>query len=544
MIRFFADLGFRWKIALPFILLALLLVIVGGMGMQSITQVADSSRQLTNRYLPAVSLLLNADQDLYRAFVAERNLVDDAGGELSPSLKAAHEQSLQLAYERVQKYAAMNPGGESKQLLAQFEQAFSLWRETSREVAELSSRDPAMASSINAGDSERQFYKMREVIDKLGKLEDKAAKLEGRRAIALGEVHIWQQGLVISIGLIVCLVLVIGFPMLVTRSLQNLLERIEQIADGDGDLRIRLVALSQDELGKLGRAFNRFLDKLQLLIREVTQVTGEVADSARCMADMTMANDHLISSEHMAVNQVSTAVAEMSEVVFQVARNAQSASEAAHQAEIRTREGGEVVGATIDAIRRLAQEVENASNTIQALEQETASIGSVLEVIKSIAEQTNLLALNAAIEAACAGDQGRGFAVVADEVRALAARTQDSTKDIQKMIDRLQASVQNAVEATRSGSLKARDSVVRAAGVEEALSYTGDSVRRISNMAAQIATACEQQSCVTEEIVRNITDIRDLSIDAAKTSEQSAQASQHLSRLSNGLAQLVGRFRV
>ncbi|WP_373273673.1 methyl-accepting chemotaxis protein [Pseudomonas taiwanensis] len=244
------------------------------------------------------------------------------------------------------------------------------------------------------------------------------------------------------------------------------------------------------------------------------------------------------------MDQVSTAATEMSAAVHEVARNAQNAADAARFAEEQSREGAQVVGATVAVIRQLAVEVENASTTIGTLEQETANIGAVLAVIKGIADQTNLLALNAAIEAARAGEQGRGFAVVADEVRALAARTQDSTKDIQLMIERLQAGVQEAVKAMRTGSLKARDSVERAAGVDQALTDTGDSVQRINDMAAQIATACEEQSSVTEEIARNISDIRDLSNEAAQTSEQSTQASQHLSQLSSGLAQLVGRFRV
>ncbi|WP_417663229.1 methyl-accepting chemotaxis protein [Pseudomonas sp.] len=251
-----------------------------------------------------------------------------------------------------------------------------------------------------------------------------------------------------------------------------------------------------------------------------------------------------MSSEYAAVDQVSTAATEMSSAVHEVARNAQSAADAARSAEAQSRDGAQVVGGVIESIRQLAREVESASTSIQALEMEAGNIGAVLAVIKSIAEQTNLLALNAAIEAARAGEQGRGFAVVADEVRALAARTQDSTKDIQVMIERLQIGVQNAVKATHSGSSMAQQSVEQAAGVDQALTDTSDSVQRINDMAAQIATACEEQSSVTEEIARNISDIRDLSNEAAQTSEQSAQASKHLSELSHGLSTLVGRFRV
>ncbi|WP_419203933.1 methyl-accepting chemotaxis protein [Pseudomonas argentinensis] len=234
----------------------------------------------------------------------------------------------------------------------------------------------------------------------------------------------------------------------------------------------------------------------------------------------------------------------MSAAVHEVARSAQGAADIVRQAETQSRESARVVGATIQTIRHLAGEVESASQSIQALEQEAGRIGEVLAVIRGIADQTNLLALNAAIEAARAGEQGRGFAVVADEVRALAARTQQSTTDIQDMIMRLQGGVQNAVKATQTGSLKARESVDQAACVDQALNDTSDSLQRINDMTAQIATACEQQSSVTEEIARNITDIRELSNEAAHTSQQSTQASQRLSELSSDLARLVGRFRV
>ncbi|EZH77047.1 chemotaxis protein [Ectopseudomonas composti] len=544
MLRAFTDLGFRWKIAVPILLLAALLVAMGTLGMRGITQVAESSTTLTNRHLPAISLLLNADRDLYQAFVAERSLLDEDSGSHAAELRASHAENLQQAYDRVHKFAAMQPGSEALALVTEFDRGFERWKATSQRVLEMASSDPNAASRLSFADSEAQFEEARSAIDKLGELEDNAANAVGTAAIARGEALAWQQGLIIVIGLLVCLVLVVGFPVLVTRPLHNLLYRIEQIADGDGDLRVRLDVMSKDELGKLSHAFNRFLDKLQPLIKEVGRVTGEVADSAKSLAGMAAANDRLISSEHAAVDQVSTAATEMSVAVHEVARNAQNAADAARHAETQSREGAQVVGATIHSIRQLAQEVESASDTIQTLEQETANIGAVLAVIKGIAEQTNLLALNAAIEAARAGEQGRGFAVVADEVRALAARTQESTKDIQQMIERLQAGVQNAVKATHSGSARARQSVEQAAGVDQALSVTGDSVQRINDMAAQIATACEEQSSVTEEIARNISDIRDLSNEAALTSEQSTRASQHLSELSHGLAQLVGRFRV
>jgi methyl-accepting chemotaxis protein len=163
-------------------------------------------------------------------------------------------------------------------------------------------------------------------------LEDGAANAVGTDAIARGDALVWQQGLLIAIGLLVCLVLIVGFPLLVTRPLHSLLHRIEQIADGDGDLRVRLDVLSKDELGKLSHAFNRFLDKLQPLIKEVGRATGEVADSAQSLAEMATANDRLISSEHVAVDQVSTAATEMGAAVHEVARNVQNAADAARQA--------------------------------------------------------------------------------------------------------------------------------------------------------------------------------------------------------------------
>ncbi|WP_312944098.1 methyl-accepting chemotaxis protein [Stutzerimonas kunmingensis] len=543
MPRLFTDLGFRWKITLPITALALLLVLMGVFGMRGIERVTDSSEVLATRHLPAIGLLLNADRDLYQAFVAERSLLDSDAGEHVQALKASHAENLKQAYDRVQKYAAMQPGAEALALVEQFNGGFQQWAAVSQRVIEQVDLDPQAASALSFGDSEVRFDAMRDAIDKLGELEGAAAEAEGAAAIAEGAATSSQQAAVLVIGLLGCALLILGLPLVVLRPMRRLLDRLKQIADGDGDLRARLEVHSADELGQLGNAFNRFLDKLQPLIAEVGRVTAEVESAARGMAAMAETNDQLISSEHAAVDQVTTAATEMSAAVHEVALNAQNASDAARAAETQSRQGASVVSSTIQSIRQLAGEVEGASQTIGALAEETASIGAVLEVIRGIAEQTNLLALNAAIEAARAGEQGRGFAVVADEVRALAARTQASTKDIQARIERLQSGVDKAVQAMQIGSDKARDSVERASGVDQVLAETSVSVQRINDMAAQIATACEEQSSVTEEIARNITDIRDLSNEAATYSSQSMLASQQLSGLSKTLAELVGRFR-
>ena len=269
----------------------------------------------------------------------------------------------------------------------------------------------------------------------------------------------------------------------------------------------------------------------------------QVASAAEQMSAIATGQEKLVNEQHMAVDQVSTAATEMSAAIHEVADNAHSTADAAREADRQGHSASEVVSATMNDLRRLAADVEEAAGVINNLEQDTDKIGGVLSVIEGIAEQTNLLALNAAIEAARAGEQGRGFAVVADEVRALAARTQDSTRDIQQMIQKLQSGTGQAVSVMQRGAELAAQSVEKAGTTESSLNETSASVMRINDMAAQIAAACEEQSQTTEDIARNISGIRDLSNQSAQSSQESRDASNTLARLAANLQQQVGRFK-
>jgi methyl-accepting chemotaxis protein len=312
----------------------------------------------------------------------------------------------------------------------------------------------------------------------------------------------------------------------------------------EGDLRARVDYTSNDEIGHIANAFNRMAERFGETINQVKDSISQLAAAAEETSVVNAQTTSGINQQQMETSQVATAINEMNATVHEVARNAVAAAQAAQEADNSFSEGKKVVGRIIGAIGELATEVEQSSQVIRELEKESENIGSVLDVIKSIAEQTNLLALNAAIEAARAGEQGRGFAVVADEVRTLAGRTQQSTREIEEMINRLQAGANKAVQVMETGKQKSQVGVEQAAAAGQALETINSAVDRINNMNTQIASAAEEQSSVTEEINRNIVNINQVAEQTAVGAKQTAMASDDLANLAEQLKKLVEQFKV
>ncbi len=342
----------------------------------------------------------------------------------------------------------------------------------------------------------------------------------------------------ISIGVLLAWVIISGISKGVTS--------VETVADSlaEGDLTGRVDYKSKDEIGHIATAFNRMADKFSTAISQVKEAVSQLAAAAEETSVVNAQTTSGINQQQMETSQVATAITEMNATVHEVARSAVAAAEAAKEADITFEEGKQVVDKIINAITELANEVEQSSLVIRELENESESIGSVLDVIKGIAEQTNLLALNAAIEAARAGEQGRGFAVVADEVRTLAGRTQQSTQEIEEMINRLQSGANKAVQVMEVGKQKSLHGVEQASAAGEALNTINQAVDRINTMNTQIASAAEEQSTVTEEINRNIVNINEVAEQTSEGAKQAAIASDDLSRLAEELKQLVSQFKV
>jgi methyl-accepting chemotaxis protein len=330
----------------------------------------------------------------------------------------------------------------------------------------------------------------------------------------------------------------------ITRPMRVAVEAMEDISEGEGDLTRRLQVHGQDEMGQLATSFNKFIDKIQETVRQVSGATTQLAAAAEEMSIITSETSQGVFRQRSETEQVATAMTEMTATVQEVACNAESAAESASEADSQAAAGRSVVNDTIDSISRLAQEVETASDVISHLEKDSEKIGAVLAVIQSIAEQTNLLALNAAIEAARAGEQGRGFAVVADEVRNLASRTQTSAGEIRQMIEQLQTGARNAVAAMVTGRTQAQSSVEHAANAGQSLQSITSAVNKIRAMNQQIADAARQQGQVAEDINQSVINITHIADSSSSGTEQLAEASHDLARLSSELQSLVGRFKV
>lgn len=356
-----------------------------------------------------------------------------------------------------------------------------------------------------------------------------------------------QRNMVIIDSIIIALIIVslsyvIGNSILLpTRSAAELMK---DIAQGEGDLTNRLNEDGQDEISRLSRYFNNFTEKMRQSLQDVADNTSQVLEHSEAVAGASDTTQSLIQNQNDITAQVATAMEEMTSQIKEVSDNASSAEQAANDARNNTSEGKQIISHTINQMQSLSTNIDDVSQVVASLASESDNIGSVLDVIRGIAEQTNLLALNAAIEAARAGEQGRGFAVVADEVRTLANRTEQSTNEIQQMIQKLQAGAQEAVSAVKVSQDISLQSVDQTAKADESLSEIDRLMEVISDMNTQIARATEQQSHAADEVNLRINDLAGMTDESLATTQQLSETSQQLKVSSNGMSEVVGRFKI
>ena len=545
----FYNLGFRWKLTLPVALLAILLATTALIGVQLINRLSEDVNRLADEFLPGLNSLLQADRDLYQALVAERSMIFvDTNSEEYKKLTAMHDENIGQARERAVKFFRTTRSEQAQGREQEFLALFDKWSDTTQEIERQRSeggrigRSTAIDMSFNEGVT--KFDAMRQVIDELTDLVQKDAAAAGANAHTTTDNNQIIQAATLAVGLLVCALVAFFFPILITRPLNRVISAIEDLAGGEGDLTLRVNVDSKDELGHLSASLNQFLEKLHDLIRRAATTSSQVREASNQMLQLNSQSQEMIGSQHSSTDMVATAINEMAATVQEVAQSASSAADEARQADADARTGSERVNSSLISIRDLAQDVGRAAEVIHKLETEAEGVGSVLDVIRGIAEQTNLLALNAAIEAARAGEQGRGFAVVADEVRTLASRTQQSTTEIQGMIEKLQCGARNAVSVMDAGREKAQASVERAESAGSSLIEITKAVASISSMNTQIASAAEEQSVVTAEINRNITEISVISDRNSQVSSEAAQASTVLSEYAGELDRIVQNFKI
>jgi methyl-accepting chemotaxis protein len=315
----------------------------------------------------------------------------------------------------------------------------------------------------------------------------------------------------------------------------------EQVAAGDLSTPIR--SHGADETGRLLTALSIMQSSLRETLQRISAASTQLAAAANQMKQSTHQDSGRLQQQHNEIEQAATAVNEMTVAVEEVARNAVSTSDSTRQSTQQASQGQARVIETLDSIQAMSADAGGALQQVQTLAEQSREIGKVLDVIRAIAEQTNLLALNAAIEAARAGEAGRGFAVVADEVRALAHRTQQSTREIEQMIGRVQGDTEGVVQSMHSNSQRVAQTLSLAEQAGIALAEITRAMEQIHERNLVIASASEEQAAVAREVDRNLLNIRDLSLQSADASTRTSATSQELSQLAAGLQNLVVRFR-
>ncbi len=494
--------------------------------------------ELIIAYTPRVAALLSGARATSAAAMGQKML--DSGMASKLDMLMGDMEKMHSEYGLVLNDAVQ----EIPKLAAVLGQPASASLETLRTVPQMVDERIIMAAELAApwseiygqiGEAVEQSYLLDAAVVDLLQVA-LAERVESKRTLMILEL------LALTAVFLVIVYLYGGFFVSTRSSLNGLGAIMHKVAAGD--MTVSFHAQSRDELGELGGVFNSTVAQIRQLIERVGLTVEEVESRATQVERVSAESNQAVAGQRGQIELVATAMNEMSATAQEVARSAAAAVGSAQSVNDETVNGRTLVDSQVGSIRQLAAEIDQSVVVINQLAGDSAAISQVLEVIKGIAEQTNLLALNAAIEAARAGEQGRGFAVVADEVRNLAKRTQQSTEQIEQMIDKLQGGVGAAVKAMSASHHMADVTVSQSGQVQQALENILGAVGMIVDQNQQIATAAEEQTAVAQDIDQNIVEINQAGERTADGADRTAEASRELSGLVAQLKGLIHAFRV
>jgi methyl-accepting chemotaxis protein len=532
------NLSLRWKLSFALYIAAALvvgLVLVNRWAIQSESHV---NAELGDRFQPGVSLILNADRDLYQARLAQIEFLHDENPGSRQATRAAFEENNRQAFDRMQQFQSLlsqYPAINAR--LTGFTGLYDDWTRKSEQFF----LSPSNELYTEAGTA---FNQLREIYDVAGEAADETVAELRRNA----EATISKRLAILNVAALLTLIYMLATsywgPKWLFDRLRLVSDRVQEISSGGGDLRSRINVGAADEMGELAQRFNTLLDLITHLVEAirggVNRVTGELgvlSQNIDQVGKSAVNQSEAVSALAASYHQTSIATTQVAKIAVHTAELTQTAQEdAEHGAEHIKRSSQDVAG--------LAGDFRATFGLADSLKHNSQQIVSVVETIRSIAEQTNLLALNAAIEAARAGEQGRGFAVVADEVRSLARRTQESTDEIEEIIGSFQNQVVKVFDAIQTGCERLARSVEHSSNVDTHFSRVKSLVTQINDLALQTATATEEQSNVSEEINRNIAIIDDKAQRNSESAETARQIAGALRVETDQLLEQVSRFRV
>ncbi len=537
------------KLTLAFSILGLMLVFTGIFALTQFGRMNHQALDITDNILPSVNTAYAIRNQItdYRRYELGYFIVHK-----NPALEAQYRGVLNSKPAEIrQLFDNYHKGLYDAQETAIFNNVKQLWGQYQNlhmrvfNLVEQNRFDDAEALFLREGPS--LFTKVVASIEQLVAINHEFS-LEGRQMV---EKVYFSARLNIIGSMLAGLALVIIFATVLTRQIRNplamLVDQARAIAQGKlgrGVLCDWLDTgkINHDETGQLADAIRDMKNGLSQLVNEISGSVAQLSSAVEEVSAISEQSAQGMMQQQGEIAQVATAMNEMQSTLQEVARNTTEAAGAANHAMDAAGQGTAVVQETISSIDEVASKLEDASNVVQQLEQDSHNISMVLDVIRGIADQTNLLALNAAIEAARAGEQGRGFAVVADEVRTLAQRTQASTEEINKMIELLQARTAEAGNAMQISRSQMMSSVELASKAGESIDRINDAVNMITDMNNQIASATEEQNLVAEELNRNVTTIQSVSEENAQGTQHTATTCHDLNRLATGLLEATRRF--